>query len=102
MTAKTPVYWRTKDDKKAVIIKTYKEDKNRIDLFVIDLGVVRIFVNTDELTEWKEPVTREVWVQLWKNGSVRCGWDKIEKNDPKFAKLASQIKRTITEGEFDE
>ena len=101
MTAKTPVYWRTKDGRKVVILYRSMEDKtSKIMCYSADDAGFRYYYD-DELTEWKELVAKTVWFNLWNDGSVTISDHKI-KALPYVTELLAQKKITITEGEFDE
>jgi len=100
MTAKIPVYWRTKDGRKVVIVRQYGESTNVVDVYNINHGSIE-FAKVGDLTEWKEPVTREVWVRIYEDGSVFSGYTKA-KNHSNLSKFIAQKKIPITEGEFDD
>ncbi len=101
MTDKTPVYWRTKDGRKVVILYRSMEDKtSKIMCYSADDAGFRYYYD-DELTECKEPVTRDVWVRIYEDGSVYSDYTKAE-NTLNFSKFIAQKKITITEGEFDD
>jgi hypothetical protein len=96
MTTKSPVYWRTKDGRKVVIV--YDGHSNG-KLTIASKGhICKRLYTKDELTPWIGPETRTVYVHWWTNGEITCG--KIMDISLKYCKAIKKI--TITEGEFDE
>ena len=100
MTPKTPVYWRTKDGRKVVIVLTPKDKTQKIMCYSF-MDAAFVYFYDDELTEWREPVTKTVYMQLWDDGCVMILADKHSGYHQKN-KLLAQKKITITEGEFDD
>lgn len=98
MTPKSPVYHRTSDGRKVVIVEQLKQNKPTFLCFDVETRGLTYYC-VDELTPWVEPETRTVYVHWIKaNNEIRLyGMAEVTQ---KYFKAIKKI--TITEGEFDE
>jgi len=97
MTPKSPVYHRTSDGRKVVIVGVIG---NLLHVYCPIDDATECF-HPHELTPWVEPETRTVYVHLWDDRTTTV--DSKKRIDPwNDIKIIARKKLTITEGEFDE
>jgi hypothetical protein len=97
-TNKCPVYHRTSDGRKVVIVSI---DKGNVCKLYSDKIIGFIYEYADTLTPWVEPETKTVYVH-WKNNDCFECYSKSMKDIGNRKEFKSIKKITITEGEFDD
>lgn len=95
-TNKTPVYWRTKDGRKVVILFRCHH-KDACEVYCQDEDFSYEIADAF-LTPWVEPEARTVYVHWWRDSGLSID-NAVEGNRHRFKAIK---KITITEGEFDE
>lgn len=96
MTNKTPVYHRTSDGRKVVILKRYEYGYCKC--YVVD-DESMVILYAKELTPWQETETRTVYV-CWPTDNIMVVRNVNETTNNNMFKAIKKL--TITEGEFDD